>query len=74
MAESPPESRVRVLLLQAGLRPVPQCDVYAGGVWLARVDLAFPHAKVAVEYDGREAHLLDNAFIRERRRQQATTP
>ena len=33
--------------------------------------LAFPAARLAVEYDGREALLLGDAFMRERRRQNA---
>lgn len=50
---------------------MPQHDVRAGGKWLGRVDLAFPAQRVAVEYDGREAHLRSDAFVRERRRQNA---
>ena len=50
--ESPPESRLRVLLTLAGLTPVPQFPVRRAGVFLARVDLAYPAARVAVEYDG----------------------
>lgn len=38
---------------------------------MARVDLGFPEARVAVEYDGREPHLQSGAFVRERRRQNA---
>ncbi|GAB3311382.1 hypothetical protein GCM10027451_23260 [Geodermatophilus aquaeductus] len=52
-AESLPESRVRVLLALAGLRAVPQYTVRdAGGNFVARVDLAFPEHRLAVEYDG----------------------
>jgi Protein of unknown function (DUF559) len=51
-AESAPESRVRVALVMAGLAPVPQFEVFWGGEFLARVDLAFPEQKVAVEYEG----------------------
>lgn len=51
-AESPPESRVRVLLVLGGLDPVPQYVVYGTRGFVARVDLAFPAAKLAVEYDG----------------------
>jgi very-short-patch-repair endonuclease len=32
--------------------PIPQFDVVADGVWLARVDLAWPDARVIVEYEG----------------------
>jgi hypothetical protein len=52
-AESPPESRLRVLLTLAGLPPEPQWSVRRpDGVFVARVDLAYPSARVAVEYDG----------------------
>lgn len=69
-AESPPESRVRLLLRQAGLAPVAQFDVAdAAGKWIARVDLAFPSHKVAIEYDGREVHEREDVFTRDRRRQ-----
>ncbi len=51
-AESPPESWVRVALTLAGLRPVPQYEVWADGEWLARVDLAFPEERVVIEYEG----------------------
>jgi hypothetical protein len=51
-AESPPESRVRVALVLAGLQPVPQYDVYSEGAFVARTDLAFPEARLAVEYEG----------------------
>lgn len=70
LAESPPESRLRVLLVLAGLVPVPQFDVHgAEGRWLARVDLAFPEARLAIEYDGREVHERPDVFVRDRRRQ-----
>ena len=60
-AESAPESRVRVALVLAGLRPVPQFRVVQDGVELARVDLCFPEAQLAVEYEG--AHHFDGEHI-----------
>jgi hypothetical protein len=51
-AESLPESRMRVHLVLAGLDPVPQYWIEDGSGRIARVDLAFPEQKVAVEYDG----------------------
>ncbi|RBY76996.1 hypothetical protein DQ239_12560 [Blastococcus sp. TF02-09] len=52
-SESPPESWVRVACALAGLpAPVPQYEVIDGGVWLARVDLAWPERRLIVEYDG----------------------
>lgn len=53
-AGSPPESKVRVWLRLAGMTPEPQyrvCDGHGGQVGI--VDLAFPEARLAVEYDGR---------------------
>jgi hypothetical protein len=54
LAESPMETRLRVLLIEWGLpRPVSQLDVRdRDGRFVARLDLAFPDAKLAVEYDG----------------------
>jgi len=52
-AESPPESRLRVGLVLAGLCPVAQHVVTAeDGRFIARVDLAFPEARIAIEYVG----------------------
>ncbi|MEB3368764.1 DUF559 domain-containing protein [Saccharopolyspora mangrovi] len=52
-AESIPESVLRVELVQAGLNPVPQIEVFdLLGNFVARLDLAFEEEKVAVEYDG----------------------
>ena len=51
-AESGPESRVRVALVVAGLAPVPQFEVWSSGVLLGRADLAFPEARLLVEYEG----------------------
>ena len=70
-AESPPESRVRLALVLAGLRPVPQYDVHHRGQWLARVDLAFPELRIAVEYDGRAVHGREDVCVRDRQRQNA---
>ena len=52
-SESPPESWVRVACALAGLpAPVLQYEVFEGGSWLARVDLAWPDRRLIVEYDG----------------------
>ena len=53
-SESPMESRLRVLLVRSGLDGlVPQYVVSdASGRFVARLDLAFPRYRVAVEYDG----------------------
>jgi hypothetical protein len=60
-AESPPESRVRVALVLAGLAPVPQFEVWSAGAFLGRVDLAFPEQRVLVEYEG--AHHFEGTQI-----------
>lgn len=52
-AESPRESRLRVLLVRAGIpRPETQVVVTHSGRFVARVDLGWPRWRVAVEYDG----------------------
>ena len=70
-AESPMESRLRMLLVLAGLRPpVPQYEVRApDGRLLGRVDLAFVEERLALEYDGRESHLEPGRFQHDRHRQ-----
>jgi very-short-patch-repair endonuclease len=50
-AESPMESRVRVALVLGGLPPEVQYPVVVRG-HRYRLDLAYPHHRVAVEYDG----------------------
>jgi hypothetical protein len=54
LAESPMETRLRLLLVRAGLpRPVSQFEICEEtGLRLARVDLAYPAVKLAIEYDG----------------------
>ena len=52
-AESLPESITRVHLIQAGIDVVPQYRVVVNSLVLARVDLALPDLKIAIEYDGR---------------------
>lgn len=53
-AESPQESRLRVVVALAGLAPpAVQHEVRTpSGTFVARVDLAWPGARLAVEYDG----------------------
>jgi very-short-patch-repair endonuclease len=62
-AASSPESRVRVALRMAGLVPVPQYEVHDRmGRFIARVDLAFPGARLAIEYDG-AYHFEENQIV-----------
>ncbi|MEJ5944421.1 DUF559 domain-containing protein [Pseudokineococcus basanitobsidens] len=52
-AASAPESRLRLLLREAGIRVTPQVVVRTdAGAFVARVDLAVDGTRVAVEYDG----------------------
>jgi hypothetical protein len=62
-SESRPESLVRVACVRAGLpTPVPQFVVVAEGQFLGRVDLAWPEARLIVEYEG--SHHFDELQIR----------
>jgi hypothetical protein len=65
LSESPMETRLRLLLLDAGLGPLTaQHDVLdPGGRFVARVDLAWPALRVAAEYDG--DHHRERAHFRQ---------
>jgi G:T-mismatch repair DNA endonuclease (very short patch repair protein) len=68
LAESPPETRLRLLIHRAGLpQPVAQFVVRDGAVFLARVDFAYPELRLAIEYDGLW-HGEREQFFRDRRR------
>ena len=62
--ESPMESRTRLVLVLAGLPPpvVQHIVVDAAGRFVARVDLAYPRVRLAIEYDG--DHHRDRATFR----------
>jgi hypothetical protein len=70
-AEPPPESRLRLAFHEAGFAtPIPQFTVIVGGYFVARVDLAWPQWRLAVEYDGQwhaDPHQLhrDRSRLRE---------
>jgi hypothetical protein len=67
-AESPQESRLRLVMRRGGLpAPVPQFTVRVGGEFVARVDFAWPDRKLAVEYDGLW-HAGASQFMRDRAR------
>jgi hypothetical protein len=61
LAESPPETRTRLVLIRGGVpAPVLQYEVREpSGAWLGRVDMAWPWARLALEYDGRDHTLAD---------------
>jgi hypothetical protein len=53
LAESPQETRLRLIMLASTLpRPVAQYTIVDRGRFVARVDFAWPEARLAVEYDG----------------------
>lgn len=67
-AESPQETRLRLLMARGGLpAPVPQFSLRVDGRFLARLDSAWPDVKVAVEYDGLW-HAEPGQFARDRHR------
>jgi very-short-patch-repair endonuclease len=53
LAESPQETRLRLLLWRSDLpRPIAQHPVRMDGVFLARVDFGWPEHRLALEYEG----------------------
>lgn len=59
--ESPKETETRLLLVDGGLpEPSVQHEVRDGGRFIARVDLAYPQLKIAIEYEG-DGHRTDKA-------------
>jgi hypothetical protein len=68
-AESAMETRLRLVIVHGGLpRPVAQHLVAdERGQIVARVDLAYPEALVAIEYEGAE-HFTDRQVVRDGRR------
>lgn len=68
LAESPQETRLRLLMRRGGLpRPAAQYVIRHAGQFVARVDFAWPEVKVALEYDGLW-HAEPGQFARDRRR------
>jgi hypothetical protein len=68
-AESPRESWARLAIIDAGL-PVPEPQVWLDidGRPTYRLDLAYRLARIAVEYDGEEAHSTVEQRVRDERR------
>lgn len=65
-SESPKETEVRLILVRAGL-PEPELNWTlrtATGAFVARLDMAYPEQRVAVEYDGRH-HAEGEQFVRD---------
>ncbi|HLZ36763.1 MAG TPA: DUF559 domain-containing protein [Mycobacteriales bacterium] len=71
-AESPMETRQRLLLVLAGLpEPVPQHEVRdPDGVLIARLDLAYPQRRLGIEFDG-SGHADPRQWRADLRRQNA---
>lgn len=69
-AESPLETRLRLVLTSAGLPPAELQYVLRapGGRFIARLDMAWPGRRLAVEADGR-VHNRPQALYRDRERQ-----
>ncbi|NUT23475.1 MAG: hypothetical protein HOV77_30255 [Hamadaea sp.] len=66
-AESPGESRGRLMLVTNGVpRPVTQFVITHRGAFIARVDMAWPDYRVALEYDGFEYHSSRSDLARDR--------
>ncbi|MGO4300801.1 hypothetical protein [Leifsonia sp. RAF41] len=61
-AESPGETRLRLVLLEAGLpEPLLNVDVLdEAGEFVARADLSYPASRIALEYEG-DIHRVDRA-------------
>lgn len=54
--DSPMETRLRILIVLAGL-PEPKVNLiirYADGSWRMRFDLSYPDLRLVIEYDGRQ--------------------
>lgn len=67
-AESPKETWLRLLLVNAGLpRPATQIEVVDGG-WRARLDMGWEDLKVAVEYDGDHHRADRRQYLKDIRR------
>lgn len=68
LAQSPPESHLRVRLVLAGLpRPVAQYPVRVSTGLILHPDLAWPEFRVAVEYDGQWHSDADRMHLDRRR-------
>lgn len=67
-AQSPKESWLRLVLIDAGLpRPTTQIKVTDGG-FVAYLDMGWQHAMVAMEYDGDQHRTDRNQYVRDIRR------
>lgn len=59
--ESPKETETRLLIVEDGMpEPAVQWRVFDGERFVARVDLAYPELRIAIEYDG-DGHRTDKS-------------
>ncbi|WP_156392226.1 MULTISPECIES: hypothetical protein [unclassified Nocardioides] len=71
-ADSQPESWVRLMIHDEGLpMPEAQVDLVVPGWGPARVENAYAHLRIAVEYDGEKFHTLDGDRERDETRRAA---
>ncbi|MCG7580046.1 hypothetical protein [Mycolicibacterium sp. OfavD-34-C] len=68
-AESPQETRLRLLLMKHFPRPTTQIPVLdEHGVQFARVDMGWEDLMIAVEYDGKQHQTDRDRYVRDQRR------
>ena len=74
-AESPQETRVRLLLIRAGFpRPETQIPVFdEWGQLVAVIDMGWSDIKVGVDYDGEHHRMTRRQFDRDIRRSEGVT-
>lgn len=66
--ESGLEGELLALARIAGVRPVPQYEVFVDGRFVARLDLALPELRLGLEADGFGTHAARPGFERDRER------
>jgi hypothetical protein len=65
--DSPMETRVRLLIVLAGLREPVVNHILRGdtGAWAYRLDLSYPDLRIAIEYDGRQHAESSKQWVRD---------
>ncbi|MHA7665909.1 hypothetical protein [Mycolicibacterium sp. HS_4_1] len=67
-AESPRETRLRLLLTDAGMRPTDtQIPVYEGNRLITKFDMGWKHLLVGVQYDGGHHQTDRDQYVRDQR-------
>lgn len=70
--ESVMESKLLRILRASGLPdPVPQYEIWYEGSFTARVDFAYPDARIAIEYDSDSYHVGGDPLVRDTARRRA---